>query len=146
MPITKTHQPYTAILRDKRRSSGTLSSVAEWLAVVQGFYYFVTGLWPLVSMQSFLKVTGPKTDLWLVQVVAALVLVIGLILITAAVRSVLTLELGLLMIGVSLALGIIETVYVLKGVLAPASLGDALEEFMILALCLTFLPQFTHRR
>jgi hypothetical protein len=122
------------------------SSIAEWLAAGQGFYYVATGLWPLVHMASFLSVTGPKTDLWLVRVVAALVLVIGTVYLTAALRSVLSLELGILMLGSSLSLGLIDVVYVLKGVLPPIYLADAVEEIAVLLLCIAFLHQFTHRR
>jgi hypothetical protein len=32
------------------------------VALVQGTYFFVTGIWPILSMNTFLKVTGPKTD------------------------------------------------------------------------------------
>jgi hypothetical protein len=38
-------------------------SGARWLAGLQGAYFLVTGVWPLVHMPSFLAVTGPKTDL-----------------------------------------------------------------------------------
>jgi len=136
---------YTAILRDKRRSSAT-SSIAEWLAAAQGFYYFATGLWPLVHMRSFLAVTGPKTDLWLVQVVACLVLVMGIVFLVGALRSVLSLEIGILMLGTSLALGLIDVVYVTKGVLPPIYLADSIEEFAVALMCLAFLHRFTHRR
>ena len=36
---------------------------------VQGLFYVVTGLWPLVSLSTFEFVTGPKTDDWLVHMV-----------------------------------------------------------------------------
>lgn len=47
------------------------------IAGVQGIYFLLTGLWPLVSIESFQWVTGPKTDLWLVYCVGCLVAVIG---------------------------------------------------------------------
>jgi hypothetical protein len=53
---------------------------------IQGVYYLVTGVWPLVSMDTFLRVTGPKTDLWLVNTVGALIAVIALALLVAAWR------------------------------------------------------------
>jgi hypothetical protein len=34
---------------------------------VQGIYYLLTGLWPLVSIGTFQMVTGEKTDVWLVH-------------------------------------------------------------------------------
>jgi hypothetical protein len=45
-------------------------------AVVQGIYFLATGVWPLLSMRTFLAVTGLKTDLWLVKKVG-LILAIG---------------------------------------------------------------------
>lgn len=47
------------------------------LCLVQGLYYTATGIWPLVHMPSFILVTGEKTDLWLVRMVGALTLAIG---------------------------------------------------------------------
>jgi hypothetical protein len=45
--------------------------------LAQGAYYLLTGVWPLVSIGSFQRVTGPKTDLWLVKTVGLLISVIG---------------------------------------------------------------------
>ena len=45
------------------------------LAWVQAGYFVVTGVWPIVHMRSFLAVTGPKTDLWLVKTIGVLVTV-----------------------------------------------------------------------
>lgn len=62
------------------------------LAWVQGGFYVVTGVWPLLHLPSFLAVTGPKTDLWLVQTVGGLVAVFGLMLVVAGGRRRLTPE------------------------------------------------------
>ena len=37
---------------------------SEMLAYAQSAYFAATGVWPIVHMPSFLRVTGPKTDLW----------------------------------------------------------------------------------
>jgi len=47
------------------------------LAIGQGLCYPLTGLWPLVSLRSFEKVTGPKADDWLVKTVGALIAVLS---------------------------------------------------------------------
>ncbi|HEX2022926.1 MAG TPA: hypothetical protein VHH36_09430, partial [Candidatus Thermoplasmatota archaeon] len=60
---------------------------ARALAAGQGAYFAATGAWPLLHMPSFLAVTGPKTDLWLVDTVGALVLVVGAVLLLAAGRD-----------------------------------------------------------
>ena len=38
---------------------------------IQGVYFALTGIWPLLDLSSFQWVTGPKQDLWLVQTVGA---------------------------------------------------------------------------
>ncbi len=53
------------------------------VALVQGIYFLVTGIWPLISMRTFLTITGPKTDLWLVKTVGLVLAVIGAVLISA---------------------------------------------------------------
>ena len=40
----------------------------------QLLYYFLTAVWPLVHIESFLMVTGDKTDIWLVKTVSILLL------------------------------------------------------------------------
>lgn len=44
---------------------------------VQGGYYFITGVWPLVHLPSFLLLTGPKADIWLVKTIALMFIAIG---------------------------------------------------------------------
>lgn len=47
------------------------------VALVQGIYFFVTGVWPLISTNTFQMVTDPKTDLWLVKTVGIILATIG---------------------------------------------------------------------
>ena len=44
----------------------------------QGIYYLITGIWPVVHISSFMLVTGPKTDLWLVKMVSLLAISVGI--------------------------------------------------------------------
>jgi hypothetical protein len=48
------------------------------VALAQGAYYLLTGVWPLLSLRTFELVTGPKTDDWLVRTVGVLVLAVVL--------------------------------------------------------------------
>jgi hypothetical protein len=41
---------------------------------VQGIYTLVTAIWPIVDIESFMMVTGYKTDVWLVKTVGALLI------------------------------------------------------------------------
>jgi hypothetical protein len=44
---------------------------------IQGVYYLLTGLWPLVHFASFEALSGRKRDRWLVRTVGLLAAVIG---------------------------------------------------------------------
>src|SRR3954468_1606822 len=87
------------------------------VAAVQGLFYLATGLWPLVHIESFLAVTGPKTDLWLVYTVGVLIAVVGLVLLSAARAGRLTRDLVLLAAGCALALAGIDVVFVAREVI-----------------------------
>lgn len=103
-------------------------------AVAQGAYYVATGVWPLVSMRSFLKVTGPKTDLWLVKTVGGLVGVIGGVLLVAGLRRRVVPELKLLGAGSAAALAAVEGFYVLRRRIPVIYLADAAAEAVLLAM------------
>src|SRR5688572_5718846 len=55
-------------------------------ALLQGVFYVSTGVWPLVHLPSFLAVTGPKHDLWLVQTFGALLTAVGCVLVAWGLR------------------------------------------------------------
>ena len=101
------------------------------IALVQGLYYGLTGLWAVLDIQSFQLVTGPKADLWLVKTVGLLVLVVGIVLVTAGLRQRLALETVLLGSGCCLVLAWVSAWYALKGVIAPIYLLDALLELLL---------------
>ncbi len=104
------------------------------VALVQGLFYAATGLWSLVSIETFEMVTGPKVDDWLVKTVGVLVIVIGGVLIVAARRRQITLEILLLAVGSALGLTAIEVVYVARGRISPIYLLDAAAELMLVAV------------
>jgi phosphate/sulfate permease len=133
-----------------RRAVGSWQLPLVW---AQGIYYVVTGLWPIVSIDSFQQVTGHKTDNlptgreadhWLVVTVAVLILVIAAALLTSAAseketpRSTIVLA-----IGSALGLAVVDVVFVLQGVIAPIYLLDAMVECCILGswLAQLFLRQ-----
>src|SRR5688500_16309585 len=51
--------------------------VFHTLLWIQGLYTLITAVWPLIHIESFMKVTGPKTDIWLVKTVAVLLVAIS---------------------------------------------------------------------
>ncbi|MFN8556956.1 MAG: hypothetical protein U0531_06255 [Dehalococcoidia bacterium] len=105
----------------------------ERLALGQGGYYLITGVWPLIHMGSFEAVTGPKTDRWLVKTVGVVVAVVGAVLALAGVRRRVTLEITLLAAGSAGGLGLIDFVYGGSGRISRIYLLDALVEAVLVA-------------
>jgi predicted esterase len=98
------------------------------VALAQSGYFDVTGVWPLVSMRSVARVTGPKTDRWLVKTVGALVGVIGSVLALAGLRGRRSQEVALLCAGSALSVDEVDTVYAQRGRIAPIFLLAAAEQ------------------
>jgi hypothetical protein len=98
------------------------------VALVQGCYFLVTGVWPLLHMDSFQKITGRKTDLWLVKTVGVLVMVIGAGLVVGGITQ--SFAPGLILIAMASALGLmaVDLVYVFKRVISLVYVLDALVE------------------
>jgi len=93
-----------------------------------------TGLWPLLNMESFEAVAGPKTDDWLVIVVGTLVTLIGLVLLLAAATRQVTLPVLLLAIGGAAGLAAIDFVYAMRGIIWPIYMLDGLGEVLLIVM------------
>ena len=113
--------------------TATGADPAAAVAVAQGAYYAGTGVWPLLSMRSFERVTGPKRDHWLVKTVGVLVTAIGVTLIHAGRRGRVSPDVALLA-GLSAgALAAIDVVYAARRRISPVYLLDALPEVLLAA-------------
>jgi len=103
----------------------------------QAVYYFVTGVWPLLHMRSFEAVTGPKTDDWLVRMVALLTLSIAVALWGGArAREGAPRPSGEIVSLAALSaasFAAIDLHYSLAGRILPVYLGDAGVELVLLA-------------
>jgi hypothetical protein len=122
--------------------SGAAKSAATTLCWIQGIYFFVLGIWPLLSIETFQAVTGKKTDHlvtgresdhWLVNTVGALVAANGIVFLAAAWRKSVSFEIALLGITTAVALTAIDVIYVLRNVIAPIYLLDAAIEVLFAA-------------
>ena len=112
------------------------------LALIQGVFYVATGLWAVVDLDSFMAVTGPKTDHWLVKTVGILVTVIGAVLLFSWRRGRVPAEVVLLAVGSALSLAAVDVIYVSDGTIAPIYLLDAVAE---VALALAWIPAARRR-
>ena len=118
-----------------REGAGTNTpKVASYLSIVQALYYIVTGLWALVSIRSFQRVTGPKTDTWLVKTVGVLVTVIGSVLGISGLRQRISPETSVLAIGSAAGLTGIDVIYSARGRISRVYLLDALAEVGLASL------------
>jgi hypothetical protein len=104
----------------------------EIIALVQAIYFGVTGIWPIVHMRSFMAITGPKSDIWLVKTVAVLIIAISIPLGASALHRNVTIDLLLLAIGSSLGLTAIDVIYVARKTIAKIYLLDALAEVILI--------------
>ncbi len=118
-------------------------SFSYWLAIGQGLFYLVTGIWPLISMGTFQSVTGPKADRWLVKTVGVLIGVIGGVLLLSGIREDDSPELTLLATTSAAGLTAIDAVYVARRRISPIYLLDAVAEIALIGAW--FFAKNTHR-
>lgn len=119
----------------------TMPPLIRYLLWGQGIYFLLTGIWPLAHIDSVQRITGPKTDLWLVKAVGVLVGAIGLALIVAALRRRVTAELWLIAVLSALGLAVVDIWYVAERWILPVYLGDAAAEIALIVLWLILLPR-----
>jgi hypothetical protein len=98
------------------------------VAMVQAAYFLLTGLWPILNVDSYQAVTGNKFDLWLVYTVGALVSTIGTTLLFAGLNRRLTTEIALLAMASAAALAAIDVIFFVRGVISWVHLVDAAAE------------------
>jgi hypothetical protein len=133
-----------SVHRPVARAGDRASAWVTGLLWVQGLFYLLTGVWPLVSIETFLMVTGPKTDHlqspapsqadhWLVMTAGVLITAIGAGLLTAAWRREGSAAVAVLAIGAAAGLTAIDVIYVYRQVIAPVYLADAAAEVVLIA-------------
>jgi hypothetical protein len=111
--------------------------MVEWqyVAWAQAAYFVLTGVWPIVHVTSFMAVTGPKHDVWLVRALGALIMAVGVAIAAGAVRGGAgpSPELLTLAVGSSVALGAVDVIFVARRTIARIYLADAVAEAVLMA-------------
>jgi hypothetical protein len=123
------------VMESSPSSSGR--TLSHSIALSQGLYYVIGGIWPLVSIDTFQFVTGRKRDLWLVKTVGLLLTAIGAVLISAARGKRNSPEIVLLGAASAGVIGGVDVVYYRKGILRWVYLVDALAELAFIIGWLT---------
>lgn len=103
------------------------------LLLIQLIYYYLTALWALIHIKSFMRITGNKTDVWLVKTVSVLLLAIANALLASYFYTV-TMPMIILLIGVCEGLILIDVYYAVKKIIRSVYLLDAAIEFIFI-LC-----------
>jgi hypothetical protein len=91
---------------------------------IQSIYTLVTGLWPIIDIESFMVVTGYKTDQWLVKTVGALLIPVAVCMITHLFIPTDHRPVLLLALGTALAFLCIDFYYALNDVISDIYLAD----------------------
>lgn len=133
---TSARPRWTASLQLPTQDAAPEGGDGRWerrLAVAQGGYYLVTGLWPILHMRSFERVTGPKVDDWLVKTVGALIGVVGGTLLVSGLGDGPSDELKMVAAGSAAVLGVVDVTYVARGRIPRIYLLDAAAELALIA-------------
>ena len=102
---------------------------------VMGVFYLGTGLWPLLHYRSFIAVTGPKVDVWLVKTVGLLVTCSGIVFLMPWLRGVdVPLEVVVLACMNAGMLAAMDVYYSLRGTIRKVYLADAAVELGFVAV------------
>jgi hypothetical protein len=92
----------------------------------QAIYFAVTGIWPVVDLDSFQKITGPKPEGWLVKTLGALITAVGAALWVGAQRERPSRETKVLALGSAAFLGASDLWYAgPRRRISPVYLADA---------------------
>jgi hypothetical protein len=111
-------------------------SFARLAPTIQGSIYVACGLWPIIHLRSFEKVTGPKADGWLVKTVGGLLAVTGASLLLGSARPGPQRPLRILGQGTAAVLALIDVVYASRGRISRIYFADAALQVAIGALWL----------
>lgn len=109
------------------------------VATVQGLYYFVTGAWALFHARSFIFITGPKTDIWLLRLIGMLTIAISLVLFVVAKKRKLSLESIVVILFGGFSYLTIDVIYSLAGRISFVYLYDAFIQLILLSIWVNFL-------
>ena len=100
----------------------------------QGIYTALTALWALIDIDSFMAVTGPKTDIWLVKTVSVVLLAVGAGFIAQALVKSNPLPVVLLALTCSIGLCSIDIYYAFNNVISNIYLADAFLQILFMAV------------
>jgi hypothetical protein len=109
------------------------------VALAQGIYFFITGAWAIFHAKSFMLITGPKTDIWLLRLVGMLTVGISWVLFIVVKRKKQSLESMVLILFSGFSYLTIDVVYSLSGIIRYVYLYDAIIQLIFLSIWVNWL-------
>jgi hypothetical protein len=98
----------------------------------QGIYTLLTALWGLLDINSFMDVTGPKTDIWLVKTVSVLLVAIAISLLSGLIDDSFKLPVAILGLSNSIAMAFIDFYYTLNNTISKVYALDGIIEVLFI--------------
>lgn len=95
-------------------------------------YILVTGIWPIADIRSFMMVTGPKEDIWLVKTVGALLIPVALCMLSYLRLKTSKWPVIILAMGIAIAFICIDIHYATTDIISDIYLVDAAVQFLFL--------------
>jgi hypothetical protein len=99
---------------------------------IQSLYILITAVWPLIDIDTFMAVTGPKTDIWLVKTVGAILLAVAITMITHLFTSGSRLPVIVLCLTTATALTFVDFYYALRDVISEIYIVDGVLELIFI--------------
>jgi hypothetical protein len=102
------------------------------LVWTQGIYTLATAIWPLLHIESFMQVTGHKTDIWLVKTVGALLIPVALCLMSSLIIRIDPRPILILGALTTISFICIDFYYSLTDVISNIYMADGLLQILLL--------------
>jgi len=100
---------------------------------VQSIYYFLTVAWALTDINSFMALTGTKSDVWLVKTVSVLLIAISFSFIGYLFTKINPCPVIILAVGCCLFLAAIDFYYAGKGIISNVYFIDGVVQLILLS-------------
>lgn len=109
---------------------------------VHAVYYLVTAVWGLADIDSFMAVTGPKADIWLVKTVSVLILPIVVSLVCGYFFNTHPVPVMLVAITAATGFAFIDFYYTANNTIRPVYTADGVVQSVLIIFWCVLLLQW----
>jgi len=110
------------------------SSLMAVVGLAQGLYYFVTGLWPLLSFATYQSMTGIAATGGMAQMFGVSLVIMAIVIAMASIRQAVSLEILVLAVGSGAVIALAEFVLVAQRILPKVYLIDMVARIVLIGL------------